>query len=101
MNCWWHQPSLERSKTSQSITHTVYNDLKDMRLPILLVVAKKTNELNIDCSLGEGVKLWSVALWERLVKIFGHSDCRLTSSDVAVVDLVECKDDPLLCYDKY
>lgn len=55
-----------------------------MRLPILLVVAKKTNELNIDCSLGEGVKLGSVALWEHLVKISGHSDCRLTSSNVLI-----------------
>ena len=71
-----------------------------MRLPNLLVVAKKTNKLNIDCSLGEGVKLGSVALWEHLVKISGHSDCRLTSSNVVVVDLVECKGDSLLCYDK-
>lgn len=65
----------------------VYNDLKDMRLPILLVVAKKANELNIDCSLGEGVKLGSVALWEHLVKISGHSDCRLTSSNG--LDMIE------------
>lgn len=67
--------------------HIVYNDLKDMRLSILLVVAKKTNELNIDCSLGEGVKLGSVALWERLVKISGHSDCCLTSRNV--FDMIE------------
>lgn len=53
-----------------------------MRLPILLDVAKKTNESNIDCSLGEGVKLGSVALWEHLVETSGHSDCRLTSSNV-------------------
>ena len=53
-----------------------------MRLPILLIVAKKTDKLNIDCSLGEGVKLGSVALWEHLVKISRHSDYRLTSSNV-------------------
>ena len=58
-----------------------------MRLPVLLVVAKKTNELNIDCSLGEGVKLGSVALWEHLVEISGHSDYRLTSSNV--LDMIE------------
>ena len=58
-----------------------------MRLPVLLVVAKKTNELNIDCFPGEGVKLWSVALWEHLVNIFGHCDCRLTSS--TVLDMIE------------
>lgn len=58
-----------------------------MRLPILLVVAKKANEFDIDCSLREGVKLGSVALWEHLVKIFGHSDCRLTSSTRNVVDV--------------
>ena len=67
--------------------HTVYNDLKDMRLSILLVVAKKTNELNIDCSLREGVKLGSVALWEHLAKFWGHSDGRLISSNV--LDIVE------------
>ena len=54
--------------------YIVYNDLKDMRLPILLVVAQKTNELDIDCSLGEGVKLGSVALWEHLVKMSGHGE---------------------------
>ena len=71
----------------QSITHTVYADLKDMRLPILLVVAEKANELNINCSLGEGVQLGSVALWEHLVTILGHSECRLTSSNVH--DMIE------------
>lgn len=67
--------------------HTVYNDLKDMRLPLLLVVAKKTNKLNIDRSLGKGVQLWSVARWEHLVQISGHSDCLLTSSKV--LDMIE------------
>lgn len=58
-----------------------------MRLPILLVVAKKTNKLDIYCALGEGVKLGSVALWEHLVKVSGHSDCRLTS--INVLDMIE------------
>ena len=53
-----------------------------MRLAILFDVAKKTNELNIDCSLGESVELGSVALWEHLVETSGHSDYRLTSSNV-------------------
>ena len=67
--------------------HTVYYDLKDMRLPLLLVVAKEPNEFNIDCSLGEGVKPGSVALWEHLVKRSGHSDCCLTTSNV--LDMIE------------
>ena len=33
------------------------------------------------------MKLGSVALWEHLVKISGHSDCRLTSSNV--LDMIE------------
>lgn len=45
-----------------------------MRLPNLLVVAKETNELDIDCFLGEGVKLGSVAWWEHLVVICRHGD---------------------------
>lgn len=53
-----------------------------MRLPNLLVVAKETNKLNIDCSVGEGVKLGSVALWEHLVKIRGDGGCRLISSNL-------------------
>ena len=67
-----------------------------MRLPILLVVAKKTNKLNIDCSLGEGVKLGSVALWEHLVRMSGHSDCRLTSSNVLnMIEIFLCQDNLL------
>lgn len=58
-----------------------------MRLPILLVVAKKANKLNIGCSFGECVKLGSVALWEHVAKISGHSDCPLTSSNV--LDMIE------------
>ena len=57
-----------------------------MRLPLLLVVAKKTNESNINCSLGEGVKFGSVALWEHLSKSL-DSDCRLTFSNV--LDMIE------------
>ena len=57
-----------------------------MRLPFLLVVAQKTNTLNIDWSPGVGVKLWSVALREHLVKISGHSGCRLISSNVVNVE---------------
>ncbi len=64
--------------------HAVYNDLKDMRLP---AVAKKTNKLNIDCFLGERVKLGSVAGREHFAKMLGHGDCYLTSSNVP--DVIE------------
>lgn len=53
-----------------------------MRLPNLLVVAKETIELDIDCFVGEGVKLGSVALWGHLAKIRGHSDCHFISSNL-------------------
>lgn len=51
---------------------TIYDDLKNMRVPGLHLVAKLTNELNINFLVGKWMKFRSFALRKHLVKRNGH-----------------------------